>query len=518
MGIVKQDKGLLGRIRASVKYLITGEGGSSPFYFGTDYRYGTTIDYRQRAGELTENAIVMACVRWIMINFAMPTRVMRKVPGPAKDTEVESHRLVQLLTRPNQDYSGELLLRSTALSLSLANNAYWIWYPNRAGMPVELRYEPHHTIRAVYPSQVNSAGQYDPNTDFISYYEIYREGRWFRIEREYVIHFRDSLDPRNPRMGLFVLGAALREIYTDNEAAAYTATILQNMGVSGMIVSPEGDGMINDPAGLKRHIMATTQGDHRGEPTVFSSAVKVDIPGYSPQQMQVGDIRNIPEERIAALLGPGLIIAAGLGAGLDHGTFHNYGEAVASAFRNNIMPTHRIVASEINSKLLPYLGDPSREYLEFDLTEVPELQEDQQAKSKRITEAVKVGMPIYANEMREINGLPPIDDLKDTLVIPPPFIVSTPLGAPEPDPATQQQQPQITDVTNSPQDAGAQPAQLPPGKAYREYTVTEIRDIASQHGVHVNVDALTWGKKQELNDWVNNLVKARGEGNGHNDN
>lgn len=445
----QQDKGLLARIRTSVKYLIRGSVNGSPFYFGqSDYHYGTTIDYRQRAGELMENSIVGACVGWITKNFPQPVRTMRNIAGPAKDEEDERHPLTQLLRMPNKEYSGELLMRATALSLSLANNAFWIVWFNSADQPVELWYEPHHTIRLVYSDDP------DPNTPFVDHYEVYRRGQWLRMERENVIHFRDSLDPRNPRMGLFMLGAALREVYTDNEAAAYTATMLQNMGVPGMIVSPKGDGQINDPQGLKKHLMASIQGDHRGEPIVLSIDANIDIPAFNPEQMQIETARNLPEERIAAILGPGLVIAAGLGAGLDKGTFQNYDQAVASAYRNNIMPMQRIVAAQINTTLLPKLGNAANEYVEFDLSEVPELQEDRNALSKRITEAVKVGMPIYANEMREANGLPPIDALKEKWVEPPPYILRDPFIQPDEQPA-QLPAPAEENV----------PAQLPPGKA-----------------------------------------------------
>lgn len=434
-----QNKGLIGRIGASIKYLIYGQAGgmSSPWSWGggSDYRYGTSIDYRARAGELTENAIVMACARWIMINFARPMRVMRSIEG-AKDEEVGGHRLTKLLYNPNPWYSGELLMRSTALSLSLANNAYWLVWTNSAGVPVELWYEPHHTIRAVYPSNTE-----DPDAPFILYYEIFRNGKWLRVEVENVVHFRDSLDPRNPRMGLFVLGAALREIYTDNEAAAYTATILQNMGVTNMVVTPPAGARINDVQGLKRAIMAATQGDRRGEPIVLSEAAAIQNPAFNPEQMAIKSARDIPEERIAALLGPGLIIAAGLGAGLERSTFHNVGEAVASAFRNNIMPTHRIVAGQINTQLLPRMGNPTGEYLEFDLTEVPELQEDRDKAASRMTEAIKVGTPIYANEMRDVLGLPPLDDAENKFIVPPPYILNLPLAAEEMAP------PAIQDVT-----------------------------------------------------------------------
>lgn len=422
-----QNKGLIGRIGASIKYLIYGEAGgiSSPWSWasGSDYHYGTSIDYRSRAGELTDNAIVMACARWIMINFARPVRVMRSIDG-AKDEEVANHRLTQLLYNPNPWYSGELLLRSTALSLSLANNAYWLVWTNSAGVPVELWYEPHHTIRAVYPSDTDN-----PDAPFILYYEILRNGKWLRVEVENVIHFRDSLDPRNPRMGLFVLGAALREVYTDNEAAAYTATLLQNMGVTNMVVTPPPGARINDVQGLKRAIMAATQGDRRGEPIVLSEAAAVQNPAFHPEQMGIKSARDIPEERIAALLGPGLIIAAGLGAGLERSTFHNVGEAVASAFRNNIMPTHRIVAGQINTQLLPRMGNANGEYLEFDLTEVPELQEDRDKAATRMAEAIKVGTPIYANEMRDVLGLPPLDDAENKFIVPPPYILNLPLAA-----------------------------------------------------------------------------------------
>src|SRR5690606_40896371 len=68
----------------------------------------------------------------------------------------------------------------------------------------------------------------------LSYYD-YRPiggGPAVRLPVRDVVHFRqDALDPDNPRKGLSKLRTLLREVWTDEEAANFSASILHNMGV-----------------------------------------------------------------------------------------------------------------------------------------------------------------------------------------------------------------------------------------------------------------------------------------------
>ena len=362
------------------------------------------INYARAAGDVAMSSAVMACVRWVMKNFPeAPAEVLRTT---ADATEaVPDHPLVLLLQRPNPAYSGLLLWAATVFSLNVNGNAYWIKWRNSArSRVVQLWWEPHFTIRPV-------AGAANDTQTFIDHYEVYRRGYWVPIPLADVVHFRDGLDPDNPRLGLSPLAAAMREIFTDQEAAAFTANLLRNMAVPGIVISPASpDATIADPDDVKLRFMAKFGGDHRGEPLVLNGAVKVDKLSFTPQELNMREIRFIPEERISALLGlpPGV---AGLGAGLARNTFSNYAEAREAAYENNIIPTQRLLAAELDTQLLPDLGNPATERVGFDLSQVRVLQDDQDKLYSRMAIGYNAGF-LKRSEARQATGWPvePGDD------------------------------------------------------------------------------------------------------------
>jgi hypothetical protein len=144
-----------------------------------------------------------------------------------------------------------------------------------------------------------------------------------RIAPEDVIHFRFGVDPDNIRLGLSPLASVLREVFTDDEGANFTSTLLRNMGVPGLLVAPSSDDAQpsdEDVKATKSYLSAMFTGDRRGEPLVMSAPTKIEQFGFSPEQLNLRELRRIPEERVSACLGVPAIVA-GLGAGLDRSTY-----------------------------------------------------------------------------------------------------------------------------------------------------------------------------------------------------
>lgn len=334
----------------------------------------TRVDYQAEAGDLTENTAIAACLQWITRTFPeAPIQVKRGDGATAK--AVPHHPLTTLIARPNPYYSGILLWQATLASIIVSGNGYWLKVRSGRGDVVQLWYEPHFTCGPVWPRD---------GSQFISGYQINRGGTWYPVKSPDVVHFRDGIDPQNTRLGLSRLASALREVYTDNEAANYSATILRNMGIPGLVVSPASSGdQITDPMGLKRDIMAKTTGDRRGEPLVSGLPIKIERIAWNPSEMDVTKARRIPEERVSALIGIPAVVA-GLGVGLDHSTYSNMQEAREAAYESCIVPTQRLLASELDVQLLPDLGDVANEKVSFDLSQVRALQEDKDALYKRV--------------------------------------------------------------------------------------------------------------------------------------
>src|SRR4029453_11997333 len=82
----------------------------------------------------------------------------------------------------------------------------------------------------------------------------------------------------------------------------------------------------------------------------------------------------------------------GRGAGLGRSAVSNFAEAGEAAYESNVIPTQRLFAEELHTQLLPDFGDPMRLEIDFDLSGVRVLQEDQNALHERVRENLKAGL------------------------------------------------------------------------------------------------------------------------------
>lgn len=366
------------------------------------YYPGTSRDYWHEAGELTESSAVMACVRWITRVWPEAPPAVYRTDAEGQKVPVPNHPLIDLLSLPNPDYGAGALWMGTLLSLNLDGNAYWFILRNALGMPIGLYYLPHFKVEPKW----DNAGQ-----KFITHYDYNPMGQIQRLRIEDVVHFRDGIDPHNIRKGLSPLKSVIREIYTDNEAANYSASLVKNSGVPGVLISPaasnlkDGARIAFDQAtaeALKATWKRNTTGDKRGEPLVTSIPAQVSTFAFSPEQMVLRDLRQIPEERISAIIGiPAVVV--GLGAGLDRSTYNNVSEAREQAYESNIIPTQSLVGAELTTRLLPEFSTDRGLSVGFDNSRVRVLQEDQDKLAERISLLFK-NQIIRRSEAREAMG------------------------------------------------------------------------------------------------------------------
>ena len=226
----------------------------------------------------------------------------------------------------------------------------------------------------------------------------------------------------------------LREIYVDEEAQRFTAAILGNLGVPGVVISPENELSPEGAQQTKEKFRETFSGSRRGDVLVTRGKTSVSVLSFSPQQMNLKELRRLPEERVTAVLGiPAIVV--GLGAGLDRSTFANFEEARQAAYESNVLPTQRLLGAEIQTQLLPDFGDATQLRVDFDLGQVRVLQPDQDALWRRLDVGVKGGW-VTVNEARSQVALEPLPD-GDVLYV---SVASTPtdpaqlLLVPEPAP------------------------------------------------------------------------------------
>jgi HK97 family phage portal protein len=324
-------------------------------------------------GDGSRSSLVEACVSWIA-SAATQTHpsVLRYDRDEDLGTIDRTHPAARLMRRPTYDarvgrsyYSWIPLIQATLTSFTVAGNAYWRKRRSATRLPVQLWYQPYGTV---------TPHRRDFSSYFVDYYEVRNGARTERVQPEDMIHFRDSLDPLNPMMGISKLRTLFREIFSDETAARWTASLLRNEAVPGLILAPDSGAatMTVDEAKLvKEEIEAKTTGDNRGRMMVFGAPTKVQQYGFSPEQMKLGDIRDIPEERVSAVLGVSAGVV-GFGAGLQTAKVGaTMGELVDLSWQNGVLPRLRLMAAELTEQLLPDFGEGEDLEFIFDTSRVP---------------------------------------------------------------------------------------------------------------------------------------------------
>jgi HK97 family phage portal protein len=366
----------------------------------------TNFDYAREIGDGSRSNIVQAVVGWIARTFPEArVIIVREQDDGTRERQV-GHRLPRLLERPNPYYSGTLLWMATISDWSITGNGYWIKERVRGGpldgMVERLWWAPSWTMEPHWP---------DDGKTFIDYYEYKPSGEYegAKISPEDVVHFRYGLDATNTRKGCSPLRSLMREIFTDEEAANFTAALMKNLGVPGIVVSPEVPVSIEQAQESKQTIMERFTGDKRGEPWVMTGPTKVQVLSFSPEQMLLRDLRRVPEERVTAVYGVAAVVV-GLGAGLDRATFTNFAEAREAATEGNIIPTQRMIAADLTLQLGPdFWGDDPAMSVEFDPNSMRVLQPDMDKMATRMAQLVRDGIATRYDG-RLAMGLPTSDD------------------------------------------------------------------------------------------------------------
>lgn len=373
------------------------------------------------------NSAVFACISAIATAYPeAPARVFLESEPGQRDWQ-HDHPLQRLLDNPNPYLSRELLWHYIQWCKHVNGNGYARKTRTTAGNTTELWPISPLKIQPVTTKDDAQRGR------FISYYaytfDPARDPE--RIPVDDILHFKLGLDDRDHRLGLAPLARLVHEILGDEEASKWQAQMLGNGGAIGMLVQvPEGSPMTEEQAEMLKSSMEERFGNgNRGRVGVLMGGAAAKPYGFSPADMDMKALHRTPEERISAVLRVPAIVA-GLGAGLDRSTFHNFGEAMQAFTERTILPLYAFDASVLNMQLLPEFSSDPRIRISFDITDLRALQEDEDGKWKRLDAAVKTGW-VRPDEARSDVGLPP--DMGDTLPARPQQQPPAPGEVPPPD-------------------------------------------------------------------------------------
>lgn len=367
-------------------------------------------DFYGTVGDGTGSSTVTAPLFWVARTFPDAPPSLWRILETGEEEQVLRHPLLRLLRRPNAFTTGRVLWMATVIDYMVDGNAYWIKLRNGAGSVSELWWTPSWLMEP----------KGDEST-LITHYE-YKPGiDPLRVKPDDVVHFRFGIDSDDVKKGKSPLKSVLREVFTDDEAASYTISILKNIGVPGLIVSPTQGSIERELAEeTKATLMSKFTGDRRGEPMVMLGPTEVEQFGFSPEQLLLRELRRVPEERVTAVMGVPAIVA-GLGAGLDRSTFTNYVEARQAAYEQGIIPLQGNMSAEVEFQLLTEwldvdeIADEWR--FRFDLSGARLFQDDVTKVGARLNAAVNAGVAMRS-EARRAHGLQ-VDRARDDVFLVP---------------------------------------------------------------------------------------------------
>ncbi|MGH7393733.1 MAG: phage portal protein, partial [Candidatus Rokuibacteriota bacterium] len=360
----------------------------------------TRYNYAADLGDGLGSSVLMGVVQWGMRTFPEAPLVVRQQQGTTLEIR-PGHPLARLVARPNDAYPGEQLWMVSYWSWCVFGNVYWRVVHTTGDRPVQLWWVPPWQMEPQWPSD---------GSRFLSHYRYTPgTGPGMDLGLNEVIHIRHGLHPHNPRLGLSPLWSAVREVWGDDEASNWVASLLRNSAVPSVIITPSGDFPVEtgDLEEIKAYLKENFTGDGRGEPLALQSPADVHRLGFNPSELDLSAVRDTAEERVCALLGiPAAVV--GFGTGIQHtrvgATMH---EQVGLAWNNGIIPVHRIMDAEVGRVLLPQIErQPDRFVVGREYSEVKALQEDRTALFTRANMGVTGGW-MRVDQAKTMVGLMP---------------------------------------------------------------------------------------------------------------
>lgn len=354
---------------------------NKPAYFNQDF--STFVREGLRA-----NPVILAC----MSTKAACQSQVQLVVKDADGKTMPRHPLQALLDKPNPYMTAFDFRSITSFMLDLAGRAYWRKIRNKAGLPIML-----------WPMRPDLVAPVGTPDQFITHYELKRPNseQVMRLEPADVLEFK-IYDPLDLYAGLSPLAAAACAADVDNSITDFVKKLFEQGGVPPGLITTKQRLDETQVTTIRRRWAERYSGwESWLQPAVLDSEATYQQMSMSFKDMGFGDIDGRNEARICQVFGvPPILIGSVIG--LNRSTFSNTREAKTYLYQNTVIPNNERVRLELQSDLAGDYGGGL--VLEFDYSQIPELQESETDKHTRANAAAQVGV-ITVDEYRKWIGL-----------------------------------------------------------------------------------------------------------------
>jgi len=250
-----------------------------------------------------------------------------------------------------------------------------------------------------------------------------------------MVHFKRGKNLSRPQLGIGAFEPLITEIYGDKKASQFAATVLRQMGIVVPILSPKDPNVTigeTQARQMKENWVNQTTGDNVGVPMIADVAIEATKFAWSPTELDLKELRMIPESRVAAVTRYPAAYLQFL-VGLKNGTsYASYKEAREQAYESVIVPIQNGIARRISQQLIPEFEKTKGAQFYFNTDSVRVLQEDQDSLMKRAAVGYLANIIKRADAKRMLKL--PTDPADEVYYVPPGATMAT--DNPEEQPTT----------------------------------------------------------------------------------
>ena len=310
--------------------------------------------------------------------------------GPRRLPVGPEHPAQRLIERVNRWYSRADLWRATEIYLNLWGSAYWMLDRDANGEP---------ELWPLRPDRVSIVPDRD---DYIRGFVYHGRNRMVALTPDEVVWFR-YFNPLEEYAGLSPVAPARLAIDMGRDGLRFNRNFLRNSAQPDFVMLTNDYMNDSEVEDFYRRWESRYRGPANARrPAVASFVRDIKTLGLSHRDMDFIQGLRWSLEEVSRAFG----VPRPLLSDLERATFSNVNAAERFFWRNTMVPEMTFLAQQVNRQLFPLLGYHDLE-LEFDLSSIEALAEDENARASREAQLLDRGV-LTVNEVRRARNLPDV--------------------------------------------------------------------------------------------------------------
>ncbi len=335
---------------------------------------------------------------------------IKKLKAKAYDTDSE---MSMPLEKPNPTQTWNDILFLYKVYLKVCGNVYFYkMSPSEganSGVPLQMYILPSHWMQIVLKPNANMLSTESP----IDYFIMEQGNQFIKFPADSIIHIKRSnpfFDQNGAQLyGRSELMAAIRNINSSNSGIDQNVKTMQNSGVYGFIHAGDGQSPLTAEQGqsLKDRLVDMNNSSEKLS-NIAGASAKLGFTRISltTDELKPFDYLSNDRRTLANCLNWDVNLLnedrGGTSGGFGVDTLI---EARKRVMIDNIKPDLDLLASYLNPEFIQKFKGYEKAELEFDISEMPEMQTDMETMSKWVNT-----VPLTLNERREVFNYEEIED------------------------------------------------------------------------------------------------------------